>query len=87
MDTCFLAFGYIAAYATPSLITTRIDVHILNNIKLHLPAVKTPERKTVHSSRCYLPRMPIILLTISSFISFFFSLTHTGGDQGVGPDR
>lgn len=47
MDTCFLAFGYIAAYATPSLITTRIDVHILNNIKLHLPAVKTPERKTV----------------------------------------
>jgi hypothetical protein len=47
VDTCFLAFGYIAAYATPSLITTRIDVHILNNIKLHLPAVKTPERKTV----------------------------------------
>lgn len=47
VDTCLLSFGYIAAYATPSLITTRIDVHILNNIKSHLPSVKTPERKTV----------------------------------------
>jgi len=47
LDTNLLAFGYIAAYASPSLITTRIDVHILNNMKPHMTGVKRPERKEV----------------------------------------
>eukprot|EP01087_Luapelamoeba_hula_P005831 TRINITY_DN1587_c0_g1_i1.p1 TRINITY_DN1587_c0_g1~~TRINITY_DN1587_c0_g1_i1.p1 ORF type:complete len:1410 (-),score=232.80 TRINITY_DN1587_c0_g1_i1:1013-5242(-) len=47
LDTALLAFGYVTAYASPSLITTRIDVHIVNNLKPQLTNVKSTQRKEI----------------------------------------
>eukprot|EP01117_Protostelium_nocturnum_P011732 TRINITY_DN4276_c0_g1_i1.p1 TRINITY_DN4276_c0_g1~~TRINITY_DN4276_c0_g1_i1.p1 ORF type:complete len:1650 (+),score=410.28 TRINITY_DN4276_c0_g1_i1:183-5132(+) len=40
-NTVILAYGYIAAYSQPALITSRIDVSIINQLKPVMPKVKS----------------------------------------------
>eukprot|EP00005_Dracoamoeba_jomungandri_P008470 CAMPEP_0174265646 /NCGR_PEP_ID=MMETSP0439-20130205/27313_1 /TAXON_ID=0 /ORGANISM="Stereomyxa ramosa, Strain Chinc5" /LENGTH=1648 /DNA_ID=CAMNT_0015352207 /DNA_START=52 /DNA_END=4994 /DNA_ORIENTATION=- len=47
MVTAMIAYGYIASYASPSLLTTRLDVHIINNMKPHM---KTTSNKKVQAN-------------------------------------
>ncbi|KAL6063739.1 HEAT repeat domain containing protein [Balamuthia mandrillaris] len=51
VDTCLLAFGFVTAYAPPSLITNRIDVHIINPMKPFMEkAVKLKRKECIVKS-------------------------------------
>jgi len=44
LNTIMLCYGYVAAYSSPSLITTRIDINVLNNMKPVLENPKSTDR-------------------------------------------
>lgn len=43
--TVILAFGYVAAYANPAVITSRIDIHIWQHLKVLVQQLKAPLEK------------------------------------------
>jgi len=59
-NSTVLAFGYIAAYSQPTLITARIDVSIINHLK---PAM--PKLKSLPSKECLLKTIDLIAKAMS----------------------
>jgi len=45
--TIALCYGYVAAYANPELIVSRLDVHILHNILPLMPKARSPQSSVV----------------------------------------
>jgi hypothetical protein len=47
VNTLILCYGYVCVYAPPALIVSRVEIHIVNNLKPHLQTRQIARRETL----------------------------------------